>query len=198
MRRTICMPWWKSSKLSSIKDLGAQVWPTTTSMSDGWLYYFVSIICLAVAILLFSLDAACSRSSETDRPRKRVPSLIPLRRWVLILGCVLSTTGLAMFVAGISVNKDAELVNRDTYFAIGGILLGVSLILFFLAVSLTTYREVTVADKEEEEPTTTLDPLDAEESSGIALDPLDAEPMSQELNLDPLDAEKGSELDLLG
>ena len=170
-------------------------------MSDGWLYYFVSIICLAAAILLYSLDAACaSRSSEIDRPsRQRVPSLVPLRRWVLILGCVLSTTGLAMFVAGISVDKDAELVNRDTYYAIGGILLGVSLILFFVAVSLTTYREATVIDKEEEEePTTTLDPLDAEESSGIALDPLDAGPMSQELNLDPLDAEKGSELDLLG
>lgn len=173
-------------------------------MSDGWLYYFVSIICLAAAILVFSLErAACSRSSETDRPtsRRRVPSLIPLRRWVLILGCVLSTTGLAMFVAGISVDKDAELVNRDTYFALGGILLGVSLILFFVAVSLTTYREVTmepITEEEEEEPTTTttLDPLDAESSKEVELDPLDAEPSG--LNLDPLDAERESSLDLLG
>lgn len=171
-------------------------------MSDGWLYYFVSIICLAAAILLYSLDAACaSRSSDTDtdRPSKqRVASLIPLRRWVLILGCVLSTTGLAMFVTGISVDKDAELVNRDTYYAIGGILLGVSLILFFVAVSLTTYREVTTESREEgEEPepkTRNLDPLDAEES--VELDPLDAAPSA---NLDPLDSDpKFSALDLLG
>lgn len=172
-------------------------------MSDGWLYYFVSIICLAAAILLYSLDAACASRSpdtDTDRPSKqRVATLIPLRRWVLILGCVLSTTGLAMFVAGISVDKDAELVNRDTYYAIGGILLGVSLILFFVAVSLTTYREVTtIESREEGEPETktrNLDPLDAEES--VELDPLDAEPSST--NLDPLDSEpKFSALDLLG
>lgn len=172
-------------------------------MSYGWLYYFVSIVCLAVAILLVSFDVACSpaSSAETDRPSKRVSPLVPLRRWVLILGCVLSVAGLAMFVTGISVDKDAELVNRDTYYAIGGILLGVSLILFFVAVSLTTYREVTTESREEEEgeepepKTRNLDPLDAEES--VELDPLDAEPSST--NLDPLDSEpKFSALDLLG
>lgn len=170
-------------------------------MSDGWLYYFVSIVCLAVAILLFSLDVACSpaSSAETDRPSKRVSPLVPLRRWVLILGCVLSVAGLAMFVTGISVDKDAELVNRDTYFALGGILLGVALILFFVAVSLTTYHQVVIQGGEEEEEGRgpTLDLLEPE-SRGPKIDILEPEkPTGPTLDLLEPESPRGPKLDLL-
>lgn len=161
-------------------------------MSDGWLYYFVSIVCLAAAVLILSLGYSCSATASNDQ-KSRVKPLVPLRRWILILGCVLSVTGLAMFVTGISVSKDTGLVSRDTYFAVGGILLGASLCLLFLAVSLTTYHQVTttIQGQGEKTPEIELDPLDSEQ---IELDPLDVEPA---LNLDPLDSEKAT-LDLLG
>lgn len=162
-------------------------------MSDGWLYYFVSIVCLAAAVIILSLGYSCFDAASNDQ-KSRVQPLVPLRRWILILGCVLSVTGLAMFVTGISVSKDTGLVSRDTYFAVGGILLGASLCLLFLAVSLTTYHQVTttVQGQGEKTPEIELDPLDSEQ---IELDPLDAEPA---LNLDPLDAENTATLDLLG
>lgn len=163
-------------------------------MSDGWLYYFVSIVCLAVALVLFSLEAACSSgggdSSSSSDPVKRIPPLVSLRRWTLLVGMVLSATGLAMFITGISVDKDAELVNRDTYFALGGIALGVSLCLLFLAVSLSTYREVTVQLSTEDGQETQLDLLDPEPST--TLDVLEPETVE----LDPLEPET-TKLDLL-
>ena len=159
-------------------------------MSDGWLYYFVSIVCLAAAVIILSLGYSCFDAASNDQ-KSRVQPLVPLRRWILILGCVLSVTGLAMFVTGISVSKDTGLVSRDTYFAVGGILLGASLCLLFLAVSLTTYHQVTTTVQGQGEKTPEIE-LDSEQ---IELDPLDAEPA---LNLDPLDAENTATLDLLG
>jgi Na+/melibiose symporter-like transporter len=173
-------------------------------MSDGWLYYFVSIVCLASALVLFSLDAACSSggSSSSNGDTKRLPPLVSLRRWLLIVGMVLSVTGLAMFVTGISVDKDAELVNRDTYFALGGIALGVSLCLLFIAVSVSTYRQVTVQLSPEDGSETRLDLLDPEPST--QLDLLDPEPSTQldilepeTTKLDLLEPETATNLDLL-
>lgn len=157
-------------------------------MSDGWLYYFVSIVCLAGAVVLFSLDSACSGSSNSAE-KKKLPPLVSLRRWILIFDMVLSVTGLAMFTTGISVDKDAELVSRDAYFAIGGITLAVSLCLLITAVSLSTYHQVTVRVSLDEDDTTTspFDPLDAE-GQEPKLDPLDPEPTK----LDILDPEPGS------
>lgn len=159
-------------------------------MSDGWLYYFVSIVCLAGAVVLFSLDSACSGGSNaTTAEKKKLPPLVSLRRWILIFDMVLSVTGLAMFITGISVDKDAELVSRDAYFAIGGITLAVSLCLLITAVSLSTYHQVTVRVSLDEDDTTTspFDPLDAE-GQEPKLDPLDPEPTK----LDILDPEPGS------
>lgn len=161
-------------------------------MSDGWLYYFVSIVCLAVALVLFSLEAACSSGGDSNSsdPAKRIPPLVSLRRWTLMVGMVLSATGLAMFIAGISVDKDAKLVNRDTYFALGGIALGVSLCLLFIAVSVSTYREVTVQLSTEDASETQLDLLDPEPSTQLDI----LEPETVEL--DPLEPET-TKLDLL-
>lgn len=159
-------------------------------MSDGWLYYFVSIVCLAGAVVLFSLDSACSGGSSSAADKKKLPPLISLRRWILIVDIVLSVTGLAMFITGISVDKDAELVSRDAYFAIGGITLAVSLCLLITAVSLSTYHQVTVRVSLDEDNTTPspFDPLDAE-GQEPKLDPLDPEPKTE---LDILDPEPGS------
>lgn len=172
-------------------------------MSDGWLFYFVSIICLAAAVVLFSLDAACAYSNNDDVKKKKLPPLISLRRWILIVGIVLSATGLAMFITGLSVGRDAELVNRDTYYAIGGMTLAVSLCLLFIAVSLSTYHQVTVRvslDEEEgEEGEPKLDPLEPQQS--IELDPLEPfqtikldplEPNDKEPKLDPLDTPRSN------
>jgi Na+/melibiose symporter-like transporter len=161
-------------------------------MSDGWLFYFVSIVCLAVALVLFSLEAACSSGggdSSSSDPAKRIPPLVSLRRWTLMVGMVLSATGLAMFITGISVDKDAKLVNRDTYFALGGIALGVSLCLLFIAVSVSTYREVTVQLSTEDGSETRLDLLEPET---VELDPLEPETTKLDL-LEP----ETTKLDLL-
>lgn len=171
-------------------------------MSDGWLYYFVSIVLLAAAVVLFSLDAACAyNNSNDDAKKKKIPPLISLRRWILIVGIVLSATGLAMFITGLSVGRDAELVNRDTYYAIGGMALAVSICLVLIAVSLSTYHQVTVRvslddegepsrldplEPENQEPK--LDPLDSLET--IKLDPL--EPNDKEPKLDPLDTPRSN------
>lgn len=157
-------------------------------MSDGWLYYFVSIVLLAAAVVLFSLDAACAyNNSNDDAKKKKLPPLISLRRWILIVGIVLSATGLAMFITGLSVGRDAELVNRDTYYAIGGMTLAVSLCLLFIAVSLSTYHQVTVR--------VSLDDEGEEEGEPSRLDPL--EPENQEPKLDPLDSLQTIKLDPL-
>ncbi len=156
-------------------------------MSDGWLYYFVSIVLLAAAVVLFSLDAAFASNDDNATKKKKIPPLISLRRWILIVGIVLSATGLAMFITGLSVGRDAELVNRDTYYAIGGMALAVSLCLLFIAVSLSTYHQVTVR--------VSLDDEGEEEGEPSRLDPL--EPEDQEPKLDPLDSLQTIKLDPL-
>lgn len=165
-------------------------------MSDGWLYYFVSIVCLAGAVVLFSLDAACSGGSNaTTAEKKKLPPLVSLRRWILIFDMVLSVTGLAMFITGISVDKDAELVSRDAYFAIGGITLAVSLCLLITAVSLSMYHQVTVrVSLDEDDTTSPFDRLDVE-GQEPKLDPLDPEPKTEPV-LDRLDPYT-TELDIL-